>query len=305
MLGKDGGYGRAGDVCQVFQKDNCHDAEKRPQIVAETADHQHAKQQNRFVQPIRQLGADAALADRFQPAGNARQHRRHKEGAQLDAKGIDAQHLRRQIVVAHGDEGTPQLCAPHVDQHDSRDNQNRQRDVKNLRHLVKGDPCNHRRRHRNTPRRTAKIFWKDVPAQPRNNELCGQRRHRQVKALDAQRRQAKDQSNDAGAECSQWQRYKDRQSPILRSQRHDVAADKHERRLTKRNLPRHAGEDVEPLHCHDRVHDAVDRRDQVSVAEQWDRSRSNDNEQHRPTLPWLAQQRHILRITTVKVASGS
>jgi hypothetical protein len=135
----------------------------------------------------------------------------------------------------------------------------------------------------------------DALQRPQHEELAGERRDRQVEALDAQRRQAEGDADRRRAEPGQRegdQRGQPRR-PQLEVVRHE-RAHRHERRRAERELPGVAGEDVEP-ECSEREDQErrQDGRQPVLVGEQRHRD-EGDREQDRHRDPVLPDRKHLL-----------
>ena len=131
---------------------------------------------------------------RPQRPGETGVERREKERAQFVGESVNPQHLCRKIVVTDGDEGAPQPRARNVFRDDSAQHYH-SHDGKIHRLLrVENDAAQFRWRHPQAGHPAENIHT-HVTKKPGDDELRRERRHRQIKSLDAKRRQAKKQAD--------------------------------------------------------------------------------------------------------------
>ena len=236
---------------------------------AEPADDRH--EQDLEGEPYREGGrlGRAQPEEHHHRSGKTANIGRHGEGRELCRERPDADQLRRDVHVAGHHPRPADMAAQdvlHEQRHDDGDGEHdeiarRRRGSRSGNDHAEGFS----RRHLDGARGVVIVEPGDADEAPLEEELRGERRHREIEALDAERRKAEDDADSRREEP----RYENEEQKVRigedgRELVAGIGADPHERACPERKLTGIAGEEVEP----DRRHREDQERDHDRVEEE-------------------------------------
>src|SRR5215472_10408783 len=171
-------------ACGNWQQGDEDGAKNRAQHRAEPADDDHGQVVDRDVDLKLFVVGDAEIVS-VENASDTGVERRDRERNQLVAEDVDADEFGGDVVVADGDEGAPDAAAHQVDGGNDRKRRKKQQEQIELRLALERVPKQTRAWHLDRGLHAAGDP-RHVVNGPLDDELRGERRDREVEALDAQ-----------------------------------------------------------------------------------------------------------------------
>ena len=271
-------------------------AEKGAENTPEAADDDHEQDLEGALDVERQRLDARGVDERPERARDADVERADAESEQLGAQRTDADDLGREVHVADRHPHSADPAAHHVlgGERQQRDHRQGEQVLAGGLGLRPGDeqpPEQGTRRGADHPRGGVVLEPRELGEHPDQEELRGERRHRQVEAFDPEARDAEQDADQGGDQPGQDEHRDDVQpgkggGELVGRER----ADRHESPGSERNLPGIAGQNIEP----DRRQRVDEKRNQDRVepvfAGEQRNNHGGQHQQRRHADPILAQR---------------
>src|SRR6266508_970817 len=278
-----------------------HRPEDRAEDRAEPADDDHPELVDRD-RDREVLGADDVRVVGEQGARDADVERRHPEAEQLVLEDVHPHHLGGDVLVADRDERLPGLRAEEVLREQEQEHGDGEDEVEEAPVAVELEAAELRGRDGDAVHAARHAV--PVRGGELDDEVGGERRHREVEPLEPEGGDAEDHPDERAHDPGERDHEEERQPHPAGEEGRRVGADGEERGVAERDLPGEAGEDVEPGRGDDGDEDPVQH---VHPEEGQERGRERQRQQEQDEQPAgeaRLEDRHVLAVRLAEIAAA-